>query len=303
VTDREAAASERADGSRNDGSAILDSHCHAWRRWPYAPLVPDEDARGTVDQLLYEMDTHGVEQAVVVSAAIENNADNLEYALFARDRHPARFHVLADLDCCWHATYHLPGSADRLRALGDRYPLAGFAHYLEVRNDGWLLSDEAEALFKLAAERRFIVSLGGGPEWHQDLRLLARRNPSVPILCQALGGVRAGDDLESSGLTQVLASAAVSNIYVEAAGFHYSSERCWDYPWADAVAVLARIFDAYGPGRLCWGSDFPALKRYTTFRQALEVVRTHCPFFTAPDLGLVLGETLRGLLATGEAPG
>ena len=31
----------------------LDCHCHAWRRWPYLPPVPDEDSRATVEQLIY----------------------------------------------------------------------------------------------------------------------------------------------------------------------------------------------------------------------------------------------------------
>jgi L-fuconolactonase len=288
------AASKPRDGDY----AILDSHCHAWRRWPYSPLVPDEDGRGTIDQLLYEMDTNGVEQALVVCAAIENNVDNIEYVAFARERHPGRLHVVADLDCFWSSTYHVPGSAGRLRALDDQYELAGFTHYVDDHNDGWLLTDDADALFQVAAERRLIVSLAASPAWQADLRTVAARHPSVPILCHHLGGVRAGDGIDSPGLAEVVASATVSNIYIKVSGFHYSSEQGWNYPWPDAIAVLARIFDAFGPGRLCWGSDFPASTRFCTFRQSLEVVRTHCPFFTSHDLRLVFGETLQGVLAT-----
>src|SRR5215216_491670 len=39
---------------------IVDSHCHAWRTWPYQPPVPGPTSRGTVEQLLWEMDQHGV---------------------------------------------------------------------------------------------------------------------------------------------------------------------------------------------------------------------------------------------------
>ncbi len=280
------------------GPALLDSHCHAWRRWPYPPVVPDENERGTIDQLLYEMDTNGVAQALVVCAAIDANADNTEYVASAAECHPGRFHVVADLDCTWSTTYHAPGSAGRLRALDDRFELAGFSHYVEERNDGWLLSDEAEALFTAAGERRLVASLAVGPAWQADLRIIARRHPDVPVLCHHLGDVRAGD---SAGLDEVVASAVVPNIYVKASGFHYASERSWDHPWTDAIAVLSRIFDAYGPGRLCWGSDFPASNRFCTFRQSLEAVRTHCGFFTPEDLHLVLGETLRGVLGAAGA--
>ncbi len=281
--------------------AILDSHCHAWRRWPYLPAVPDEDTRGSVELLLHEFDVHGVEQALVVCAAIENNADNIEYVAAARELHPGRIRLVADLDCTWSTTYHAPGSAGRLRALDDRYRLTGFAHYLAEENDGWLRTDEADALFAAAAERHLIVSLGASTAWQADLRKLAGRHPSVPVLCQSLGGVQAAEGVDSPGLAEVLASAAVPSIAIKVAGFHYASARGWDYPWTDAVAVLERIAAAYGAGRLCFGSDFPASTRFTTFRQSLEVVREHCPFFTADDLRLVLGGTLRGLLDAHDA--
>jgi L-fuconolactonase len=277
--------------------AILDSHCHAWRRWPYSPPVPDAESRATIEQLLHEMDVHSVERALVVCAAIDENADNVEYVAAARDCRPDRILLVADLDCTWSDTYHVPGSADRLRALDDRYGLSGFAHYLADENDGWLAGDEADAVFAVAAERGFLVSLGASPVWQEDLRAIARRHPSVPVLCQTLGGVPAADGVDSPALREVLASADVESIYVKVAGLHYSSARGWDYPWSDAVAVLERIAEAFGPERLCWGSDFPASTRFTTFRQSLEVVQSHCPFFGEDDLRLVLGGTLSGILS------
>jgi len=273
---------------------ILDSHCHAWRVWPYPPLVPDELSRGTIDQLIYEMDVHGVEQAAVVCAAIENNPDNTEYVAFARARYPGRLHVIADLDCTWHATYHQAGSADRLRALADRFELAGFTHYAGRENDGWLASDEADKLLAVAAERGLVMSLSSGPVWQQDLRALARRHPDVPILCHHLGGAQVGAD--PALLATLLESASVPNIYIKASGFHYACPQGWDYPWPDGVELFRQIFEAFGPERLCWASDFPASLRYTTYRQALEVFRVHSPFLGPQDLAQILGGTLAGIL-------
>lgn len=274
--------------------ALLDSHCHAWKRWPYEPRVPDEATRGSVELLLHEMDVHGVERATVVAAAIENNADNVGYVAAARDRHPDRLLLVADLDCPWSATYHAPGSADRLRELDDRYGLMGFAHYTRTHNDGWLLSDEAAEVFAVAAERRLLVSLGVSPVWHADLRSLAGRHPTVPLLCQALGGIRATDP---QGVREVLASAVVPNIYIKVSGFPYAAEQGWNFPWPDALAALERIHAAYGAARLCWGSDFPASTRFTTFTQSIKIVTEHCSFLGEDDLELVMGGTLRRLLA------
>jgi L-fuconolactonase len=280
----------------DESSAILDSHCHAWRTWPYAQ-APDATGRATVELLLYEMDAHSVEQALVVCAAIDENPDNVEYVAAARDRMPDRILLVADLDCTWSDTYHLPGSAERLCALDDRFGLTGFAHYLADDNDGWLAGEEADAVFAVAAERGLVVSLGASPAWQADLRAIAHRHPTVPVLCQTLGGVPADGGVDSPALLEVLASADIPNIYVKVAGLHYCSARSWDYPWPDAVAALERIAEAFGPERLCWGSDFPASTRFTTYRQSLEVVRSHCPFFGENDLRLVLGGTLSGILS------
>lgn len=280
----------------DESSAILDSHCHAWRTWPYAQ-APDAESRATVELLLYEMDAHSVEQALVVCAAIDENPDNVEYVAAARDRSPDRILLVADLDCTWSDSYHRPGSAERLCALDDRFGLTGFAHYLADDNDGWLAGDEADAVFAVAAERGLVVSLGASPAWQEDLRAIAHRHPTVPVLCQTLGGVPAGVGVDSPALYEVLASADVESIYVKVAGLHYCSARGWDYPWPDAVAVLEKIAQAFGPERLCWGSDFPASTRFTTYRQSLEVVRSHCPFFGKDDLRLVLGGTLSGILS------
>ena len=66
--------------------------------------------------------------------------------------------------------------------------------------------------------------------------------------------------------------------------------------------AFMRVVAAYGPRRICWGSDFPASTRFCTFRQSLEAVRTHCGFLTSEDLALLLGGTLREVL-TGRASG
>lgn len=275
---------------------ILDSHCHAWRTWPYSPLVPDERTRGTVEQLLYEMDLHGVSKAGVVCAAIENNPDNIEYVSFGAERYKGRLFVVADLDCTWHQTYHRPGAADRLRALADHYDIVGVTHYVDRHNDGWLASEEAEAVFALAEELGIYISLAAGPAWQSDLRAIAVRHPGLPVLCHHLGGVAVGDE---QGLGELLGSAVVRNIYVKVSGFHYVCPQPWAYPWSDGLGHFRRIFERFGPDRLCWGSDFPASTRHCTYRQALEVIRTHCDFLGPDERRLILGGTLQRFLGEG----
>ncbi len=80
---------------------ILDAHCHTWARWPYQPAVPDPDSRGAAANLVWEMDRAGVERAVIICAAIGENADNNDYAAAQAGRFDGRLVPFADIDSRW----------------------------------------------------------------------------------------------------------------------------------------------------------------------------------------------------------
>ncbi|MFP3895929.1 MAG: amidohydrolase family protein [Anaerolineales bacterium] len=272
---------------------IIDSHTHAWLRWPYRPLVPDVDSRGRVEQLLWEMDRHGVDKAVLVCANITHNPDDNEYVAECVARYPERLVQFADVDCKWSPTYHLPGAADRLRQAAGQYQLKGFTHYLKD-DTGWFASEEGRAFFEVAAELNLIASLALSPAWQPALRELARQFPSVPFLCHHMAGARVG---EEEVLQEILRSAEVPNIYIKLSGFHYVSQTSWDYPQTDTHPIVRALYRNFGPKRLCWGSDYPVVRFNMTYQQALEAFRTHCTFVSDADKELILGRNLERLLA------
>ncbi len=281
---------------------ILDSHCHAWRRWPYDPPVPDPTSRGSAEALLHEMDVHGVERAALVCARIGTgdnaNDDNNDYAAEWASRHPDRLVVLVDVDCSWRPEHHTPGASRRLRETVERTGAIGFTHYVNADNDGWFASDEGTEFFATAAETNLVASLSLSPAWHADLRTIARAHPTLPILVHHLGGVSTARGTYVDDLAEVVASAAEPNIHVKVSGFHYASARGWDFPYAEARDAFRQLVRAFGPSRMTWGSDFPAARGFLTYTQSLEVVRTHCEFLDARDLDQILGETLARVLDT-----
>lgn len=276
---------------------IIDSHCHAWRYWPYQPPVPDSTSRGTVEQLLFEMDQNGVDQATIVCARIDHNPDNNDYIAECVRRHPDRLHQLADVDCSWTETYHTPGAARRLIETVEKYGTKGFTHYVKADDDGgWFLSDEGLAFLSAAAEHRQIASFAIPARLQPVLRQVAERFPSVPFLCHHLAGARVRDGVPDPLFAEILASAKVPNIYVKLSGFHYASQVAWEYPFADCAPIIRGLYEHFGPDRLCWGSDYPVVRRALTYQHALEAFRTHCDFIPEGDRAKILGENLRGLL-------
>jgi predicted TIM-barrel fold metal-dependent hydrolase len=276
---------------------IVDSHCHAWHTWPYQPPVPDPASRGTVEQLLFEMDQHGVDQATLVCARIDHNPDNNDYVAACVRRYPDRLHQLADVDCFWTDTYHTPGAADRLAAAVRAYGLKGFTHYIHRDDDGaWFLSDDGLAFLRTAAELNQLASFAIPPRLQPVLRELARRFPSVPFLCHHMGHPRATEAPDYPTLKEILASAAVPNIHVKLSGFHYVAGLAWEYPYADCLPIVRALYEHFGPERLHWGSDYPVVRRAMTYQQALGAVRRHCDFIPAADQARILGDSLADLL-------
>lgn len=277
---------------------IIDSHCHAWRYWPYEPPVPDPTSRGVVDQLLWEMDRNGVDQAVVVCARIEHNPDNNDYVADCLQRHRDRLYQFADVDCSWTETYHTPGAAQRLAESVNRYGHRGFTHYVKSGDDGaWLLEEEGLNFLATAERLNQILSISCSPIVHPVLRQVAERFPTLTILCHHMAGVRATEPAPQPRLSEVLRSASMPNICVKLSGFHYVSSVPYGFPFADCAEVVQKLYDAYGPDRLFWGSDYPVVRKALTYQQALEAVRTHCDFIPAAHMARILGDGLHQLLA------
>lgn len=283
---------------------LVDSHCHAWSRWPYDAAVPDPDHRGSVDGLLYEMDLHHVERAVVVCARIGGdigsahaNDDNNEYVAAAVRDHPDRLVAFPDVDCVWRPEHHTPGAADRLRRATDSADVRGFTHYVGATDDGWFSSDDGLEFCAAAADRRLILSLAAGPAWQPVIRQIAQRFPALRILLHHQGGVRLGPAC-ADDLAAVVANADLPNLSIKASGFHYLTDPSWDYPYAAArEQILRPLLAAFGAARMAWGSDFPAARWHLTYTQSLEAFRACGDWLSEADLARLMGGTMVELLS------
>jgi predicted TIM-barrel fold metal-dependent hydrolase len=277
---------------------IIDSHCHAWRYWPYLPAVPDPDTHGIVEQLINQMDLCGVGQATITTAAIWRNWDNNDYVAAAVRRWPDRLHQWADVDSFWSQTYHTPGAATRLEAAASKWPMKGFTQYIAAEDDGsWFLSPAGRDFWRAASELKLVASLACRPQHQPVLRKVAERYPDVPILCHHMSSVSAREPAPHPDLNNVLESAKLPNIYLKLSGFAYlqGPERSWEYPYRDTMWVYKAAYEKFG-ARMCWGSDYPPGLFHMTYRQSLEAFRAHCDFVSARDREAVLGGTLKGIL-------
>lgn len=275
---------------------IVDAHTHVWPRWPYRPDVPDSATRGRAENLLWEMDHAGVDVAFVVTARIDNAADNNEYGAEVAAAHPGRLLQVADIDSRFGPDYHRPGAADRLRRTIDELRPVGVSHYLAPDNDGWLLSEEGLEFFRVADEAGLILTFAAPPHWYADLREVARRFPSLAILVNHLAVVWLYPDGPERALELVLDDEDLPNLLVKVSGYYYGHDRPWDYPYTDRLPVVRAFAESWGVERMVWASDWPSLLPHHSYRQALAVLPEHADFLTADDVALIQGGTLERLL-------
>ncbi|GAB5376596.1 MAG: amidohydrolase family protein [Acuticoccus sp.] len=281
---------------------IVDAHAHAWRRWPYAPAVPDPEGRGSVAQLLWHMGENGVDHAVLIAAAIGDNPDNTADLVAAAEAvGGGRLTVFADLECVWSPAAGTPGAADRLAAAIDRWAIRGFTTYLAETQDGSALIDaEGEAFFALAERRGLIASLSLMPHQMDALAKMAARHPALPILLhhQMYFGPRSATGPESLAIAHKVAAAS-PNVFVKLSGPGNIAAADAEYPYRALRYIGAGLLGAFSSARLVWGSDFPVSARHMTYRQSLDCVRRHGP--PGADLGAILGQNMARLLGLGAA--
>ncbi len=277
---------------------IIDSHCHAWRYWPYLPPAPYPESHGAIEQLISQMDLSGVDRATITTAAIWRNWDNNEYIAEVVRRWPDRLDQWADVDSFWSKTYRAPGAARRLEEAAAKWPMKGFTQYIASEDDAsWYLSPDGLDFWRTASELKLVASLACRAG-HQDvLRRVAEKFPGVPVLCHHMSSLSAHEPAPHPNLRNVLESAKLPNIYLKLSGFAYlqGRERNWEYPYKDTMWVYKAAYEKFGP-RMCWGSDYPPVMSYMTYRQSLEAFRTHCDFVSPEDKDAILGGTLKGIL-------
>jgi len=280
---------------------IVDAHCHAWEHWPYQPAVPDPASRGTAAQLLWEMDQNGVGRAIVICAGLQGNPHNNDYVAAAAQGSGGRLVAFADIDSRWLDHHHAAGAPARFRAELDRLRPVGITHYIdETADPSWLLGSEGEACLALLAERNVILSLACGPLQVPTVAKAAARHPRLTVLVHHMGRPRAGD---RTAIEAVVCGASQPNFHVKISGFAYGVEDGWAFPYGSMQEVVRALRDSYGAHRLCWGSDYPVVRKFMTYRQSLELVRSLCPFLDAAERATILGGTMDRLLAGAQAGG
>jgi predicted TIM-barrel fold metal-dependent hydrolase len=298
VANRHAAAA--ADGER----PIIDTHMHVWandaKRYPFAhPYVADYAGmphEGTVEMLVEDMDRSGCTHCVLVQT-ICHGWDNTYLADCVR-RYPARFkgHGLVDPTDA--------KVADKLEYWTREHGLAGmrFSPMYYQNGDhggyGWIDAEETHRLWKKAEKLGSVFNFFIAPGQLPKLAKMARAHRGVPVIIDHLSQIDLGAADPEPDFQLLLAMAAYPNVRVKVSELT-SVSKSHHYPFRDAYPYVKRVYEAFGPERLLFGTGYPSTARAgygrPTLAEEIRLIDKEIPFFTDPDRDQILGRNAAGL--------
>ena len=113
---------------------------------------------------------------------------------------------------------------------------------------------------------------------------IADRHPGLKLIIDHYGR----PDAAWSSLPKVLALAKRPNIALKATGGpSYSREA---YPFRDIEGHIRKLYDAFGPERMFWGTDITRMP--CSWRQCVTHFTEALPWLSAKDKDLIMGRAL-----------
>jgi L-fuconolactonase len=234
---------------------IVDSHCHVALGW-YEP----------VEVLLHQMDANGVERANLIQ--MRGQFDNSYQAECVR-RYPDR---LSSVVCVDPSRPDAPAELERLAAEGARGVRLGPGD----RSPG----DDPLALWRKAAELGLAVSCGGSGAAFADPAFaeVFEALPELPIVIEHLGSVNnpSQEAPDARPIDRVFGLSRYPNAYMKIHGLGEFATRAMPvrdpFPFVEPIPpLLERAYEAFGPTRLMWGSDYPPVSSREGYRNALRL--------------------------------
>ncbi len=261
---------------------IIDPHVHVWKHDPKYPFaagahVPDRDA--TPEMLLDLMKANGVSKTVIIQV-IHYKYDN-SYLAGVLTRFPETFQGVCRVDPLD------PAAPDHLSRLteqgfrGVRLSPAGNA------SGDWFRGPLMPPLWKRCSELKVPMTVLAPITRMPDVAMLLETMPDLTVVIDHMADcpIDQPDELE-----KLIALKRYPHVFVKIS--HTWSISKQPYPWLDAQQYVKRLYDAYGPQRLMWATDWPIVESHSTYARALSVVRDDMKFLNAGDKQWILSRTI-----------
>ena len=267
---------------------IIDPHLHVYSSDTarYSIMGPKPEQDGSVELLNRTMAEAGVDKAVIVQP--KHYLFDNRYVADCLKRFPGKFAAVGLVDPT------APDAPDRLEELITEHGFGGMRLHLgRYGSPSVLAAPDKDPIWKRAEELGACFTLFGRAEDYPALEPIVSRFPGVNVVIDHLAGVPANEAPPCPLLEILLRFASYPNVNVKVSNVGGRSSE--PYPHRDTFPMIRKVYDAFGPERLMWGTDFPHVFRpgATGYLECLDLIRKHIDFFTDEDLEWILCKTIQ----------
>ena len=255
---------------------IVDAQIHIWTGHKPTNVNHRQVENFTAEDVLKEMDEGGVNAAVIHPPGWDPNSNAL--AVEAAKKYPSRLAILGNfpLDKPESRT-----AVDRMKGQPGMHGLR-FA-LLQPHQQTWLTDGSLDWLWPAAERAGFPVALLGG-DLFRAITTIAQRHPGLKLIIDHFGR----PDKAWSNLPDLVATAKLPNVALKATGApSYSGEA---YPYRDIHGHIKKLYDAFGPERMFWGTDITRMP--CSWKQCVTMFTEELPWLSARDKDLIMGRAL-----------
>jgi L-fuconolactonase len=256
----------------------IDSHQHFWKynavrhSW-----ITDEMSILKRDFLPEDLDqelsANGIDATIAVQA--DQSEDETLFLLQLAERNPSVAGVVGWIDL------RSPRAAKRMKFFSQFDKLRGFRHIAqEEPDDHFLMRPDFVRGIACLRQFGFTYDILIYPEQLPAARELVARFPQQPFVIDHIAKPEIKAKSRSGWAALMHKIAASPNVYCKLSGLvteadwhHWKKEDCRPY--------LDVVFDAFGPGRLMFGSDWPVCLLAASYQQVLQIIEEYVQDYSA----------------------
>jgi L-fuconolactonase len=250
----------------------IDSHQHFWRYDPARDAwITDTMALLKRDFLPKELErecaANSVDGTIVVQA--DQSEEETLFLLDLAERHKRIVGVVGWIDFC------SPSVEERLQSFSQYQKLCGFRHIAQAEpDDQFLVGHDFTRGISLLREFDFTYDILIYPKQLPAAMELAARFPEQRFVVDHLAKplIKEGCREPWASYMRTIAQNAnvfckVSGLVTEADWHRWKPEDIWPY--------LDVVFEAFGPERLMFGSDWPVCLLAASYQQVIQLIETY----------------------------
>lgn len=263
----------------------IDAHQHFWRHDPVRDSwITDEMSLLRRDFLPEELETlrvaNGMDGSIAVQA--DQSENETRFLLELAERHPAVLGVVGWVDLL------APDLAERLEHFSRNDRFVGVRHIVQAEPDDFLEREDVVGGIGMLRDFNLTYDILVYPRQLAATLSLVKRLPDQPFVVDHMAKPLIADGVTEPWADQMRELASHTNVWCKVSGLVTEADWARRRP-EDLHPYLDVVFDAFGPERLMFGSDWPVCLLAAEYGQVVGLIEAYSEQLSTSERTRVFG--------------